>query len=289
MSIYHSSRGKELLWKLYDQNWASLDLQLEHSFVQTRHGSTHVVTTGPRDGIPVLVFHGGNMISPISFAWIMELADRYRIYAPDTPGHPGYSDETRLKPESFEYGEWAADVIDQLGLVKPVLVGGSYGAGILLNLAAYAPEKIGKAILVVPSGFASPPLLPLLTQIGLPMILYLVTHSRAWLVRSLSALYPEPAENFVEVSGAVYNCLKVEARMPRSIHRQNLVDFQAPTLVLAAEHDILFPPSSVVRLSREVIPNLVAAEVIAGSSHFVSPQYWHGLCERIDRFIQVTS
>ncbi len=78
---------------------------MERSFVPTRHGATHIVTTGPRNGIPILFFHGGNMISLISFAWITELAGRYRIYAPDTPGHPGHSDEARLEPGSFEYGE----------------------------------------------------------------------------------------------------------------------------------------------------------------------------------------
>ena len=264
-------------------------MELERSFIPTRHGKTHVVTTGPQDGIPIVVFHGGNMISPISFAWITTLADRYRLYAPDTVGHPGYSDETRLKAGSFQYGEWAADVIDGLGLDQPVVMGGSYGAGILLNLAAYAPEKIGKAILVVPSGFAPPPLLPLISKIGVPMIMYQLTHTHAWLVRSLSAMYPEPAENFVEATGAVYKHLKVESEMPRSIHREDLVNFQAPTLVLAAEKDILFPPSSVIQHAREVIPNLVAAEVIAGSTHFVPPQLWNRLCARIDRFIQETS
>lgn len=116
-----------------------------------------------------------------------------------------------------------------------------------------------------------------------------LTHTRAWLVRSLSPIYPNPAENFVETTGAVYKHLKLESVMPRSIHREDLVDFQAPTLVLAAENDILFPPTSVIRLAREAIPNLVAAEVIANSSHFVPPGYWLGLCARIDRFIEETT
>lgn len=124
MSIYRSPQGKEQLLRLYDQNWTALDLDLERSFIPTRHGQTHVVTTGPKDGLPIMIFHGGNMISPISFAWITSLADRYRLYAPDTVGHPGYSDEKRLKTGSFQYGEWAADVIDGLGLDQPVVMGG---------------------------------------------------------------------------------------------------------------------------------------------------------------------
>jgi pimeloyl-ACP methyl ester carboxylesterase len=103
MSIYHSIQGKEQILKIYDQDWAALGLGLERSFIQTRYGQTHVVATGPVDARPLLVFHGGNMISPISFAWIAKLTDRYRIYAPDTVGHPGYSDETRLNPRTLQY------------------------------------------------------------------------------------------------------------------------------------------------------------------------------------------
>src|SRR5512146_2631416 len=268
MTIYRSQAGKDRILKLYDQNWAALHLEKEDCFVETRHGKTHVVVTGPQDGQPVVVFHGGNMISPVSFAWIVPLTQEYRIYAPDTVGHPGYSAETRLDPGSFQYGEWAADVLDGLHLEQPVVIGGSYGAGILLNLAAYAPQKIGKGILVVPSGFAPPPLGALVLRIGVPMILYMLTKQRHWLVRSLEPMYPQPSEAVVEVTGEVYRSLKLEAEMPRSIRAEDLKRYQAPTLVLAAEKDVLFPGKAVIHRAREVIPNLVAGELIPGSTHF---------------------
>ena len=286
MTIYRSLKGKEVILSQYDQNWNALGLETEDRYLPTRYGKTHVVVSGPVDGPPIVVFHGGNMISPISFAWITQLTQRYRIYAPDTVGHPGYSAENRLKPGTFQYGEWAADVIDGLGLDRPVVMGGSYGAGILLNLAAYAPQKIGKAVLVVPSGFAPPPLLPLIRKIGFPMMMYQVTRQRSWLIRSLSAMYPEPSENVIEITGAVYKHLYLEAEMPRSIQDGELKDFHAPTLILAAENDILFLPATVIRRAREVIPNLVTAEVIAGSSHFLPERVWGSLCDRIDQFIQ---
>jgi pimeloyl-ACP methyl ester carboxylesterase len=289
MSIYRSIEGKTRILKLYDENWAALNLELEHYEIATRYGQTHVVATGPRDGQPVVVFHGGNMISPISFAWITTLTKKYRIYAPDTVGHPGYSAETRLDPGSFQYGEWASDVLDGLQLDQPVVMGGSYGAGILLNLAAYAPQKIGKGILVVPSGFAPPPLLPLVVRIGIPMILYQLTKQQTWLVRSLEPMYPQPSETVVEVTGEVYRSVKVEAQMPRSIRAEDLSNYHAPTIVLAADKDILFPGSAVIRRAREVIPNLVAAEMITGSTHFLPSHLWNALCERIDRFIQTNS
>lgn len=286
MTIYRSQQGKEQILKLYDQNWADLGLETEHRTIPTRFGETHVVITGPSDGQPILVFHGGNMISPISFAWITQLTSQYRVYAPDTVGHPGYSAETRLKPGSFQYGEWASEVISGLNLHEPVVLGGSYGAGIVLNLAANAPQQIGKAVLLVPSGFAPIPMLPLITKIGFPMIMYQWTHDRVWLVHSLSPMNPDPAENVVEVTGAIYKHLKLEADMPRRISCEDLKYFHAPTLVLAGENDILFPPKIILPCAHKIIPNLVAAEVIPGSTHFIPQRSWGALCQRIDHFIK---
>src|SRR5512146_2143305 len=240
MSIYRTLEGKNRILKLYDQNWDALKLAREDCFIETRHGKTHVVVTGPQHGQPIVVFHGGNMISPVSFGWITALTQTYRIFAPDTVGPPGYSAETRLDPGSFQYGEWAADVIDSLHLDRPVVMGGSYGAGIVLNLAAYAPQKIGKGILVVPSGFAPPPLGPLVVRIGIPMILYMLTRQRRWLVLSLAPMYPQPSDAVVEVTGEVYRSLKLEAKMPRTIRKEDLANYHVPTLVLGAEKDVLF-------------------------------------------------
>lgn len=76
----------------------------------------------------------------------------YRIYAPDTIGHPGKSAETRLSPKDNNYGQWLSDVMDGLGLDRAAFLGGSYSAGIILRLAAYCPRRITKMALFVPSG-----------------------------------------------------------------------------------------------------------------------------------------
>lgn len=168
-------------------------------------------------------------------------------------------------------------------------MGSSYGAGIQLNLAAVAPQRIGKGILVVPSGFAPPPLGPLVLRIGIPMILYMLTKQRTWLVRSLEPMAPQPSDPVVEITGEIYRSLRLEPEMPRSIRSEELQAYLSPTLVLAAEKDILFPAPAVLHRAQLVIPNLVAAEIIPNSSHFVPPQRWPELCTRIDRFLQTNT
>lgn len=95
-----------------------------------------------------------------------------------------------------------------------------------------------------------------------------------------------PCHTAVEVTGEVYRSLKLEAEVPRIFHPENLTSYYAPNLVLAAENDVLFPGRAVIRRAQQVIPNLVAAELIAGSTHFVQEYLWGKLCEHINRFIQ---
>jgi pimeloyl-ACP methyl ester carboxylesterase len=285
-SIYTTEKNRQRLLSLYDRAWAGLKIPHQDHVIQTRYGDTHVVTVGPLDAPPVVIFHGGNMISPVSFAWMKDLTPSYRFYAPDTVGHPGYSAETRLNPASDQYGRWAADVIQALRLEQPIVLGGSYGAGILLNLATVAPQSIGKAALVVPSGFVAPPLGPMIMGIVLPMLLYRATHQRRWLVRSLSAMSAEPDELLVEATGAVYDGVHIEAHMPHCVTAEALRCFSAPTLVLAAEKDVLFPAQRVLTRARQVIPNLTGAEVLAGSSHVLPQRLWPLLCRRLDAFFR---
>ena len=98
-----------------------------------------------------------------------------------------------------------------------------------------------------------------------------------------------PSDAVIEITGEVYRSLKLEPEMPRSSGPEDLTNYHAPTLVLAADQDILFPGPAVLQRAREVIPNLVAAEVLTSSTHFIPASLWDYLCERIDRFIQTNS
>ncbi len=53
----------------------------------------------------------------------------------------------------MEYGDWASDVITGLGFRKISCLSGALGVPILLKLMCVAPEKVEKAVLVVPAGF----------------------------------------------------------------------------------------------------------------------------------------
>jgi pimeloyl-ACP methyl ester carboxylesterase len=91
---------------------------------------------GPEDGPPIVFVHGW---SQNQLCWTKQvessLAQEFRLVAFDLRGH-GMS-EAPLEPEHYtEAGLWADDlraIVDELELVRPVLVGWSYGAFVICD------------------------------------------------------------------------------------------------------------------------------------------------------------
>jgi pimeloyl-ACP methyl ester carboxylesterase len=286
-SIYKSAAGEATILGLYDQFQRALGVEFEERTVETRHGRTHVLVTGPADGPPVVTTHGGNSINPQSLGGLLPLLRlyHYRVYAPDTVGHPGKSAQTRLSPADASYGEWLHDVLDALYLPSAAFVGGSFGAGIILRLAAFAPERISRAALFVPSGIAKVPWSSMVFKIGLPYLLYSLLPSEARLKGAVRWMGDGLDEGTLELVEAVLKHVRVEAEMPRPAAREELARFRAPTLVIAGEKDAMFPGEAVVRRAKEIIPNLVAAECLTGATHLCSPADMEHINRRIREFL----
>lgn len=289
-SIYRTAEGEAEIHAIYDRQLARLKLPHESHMVQTRFGNTHVLEFGPQAAPPVVVLQGGNTTCPLTIGWLRPLIGSHRVYAPDTIGHPGKSAPVRLSPHDDSYGEWLVDVLDALGLHQPPVLAGSYGAGILLRAAVYAPECMCKSVLFIPSGLVSIPISSMLYMLSW-MCLYRLAPSRRRLERLMWPIFKdEPVDDeLIEITEAVFRYVHIESEMPRNVSREELISFKAPVLILAAERDGLFPADRVVKRAREVFPNLVAAEVIPGATHYLPARYHADLNERCERFLMETT
>ena len=268
--IYRNPEGEAELRALYEEALLRLDLDHESRFVETRFGRTHILVAGPEDAPPVLVLPGGNFLNPLCLAWFAPLASRYRVFAPDILGQPGRSAQHRLSPKGDEQALWTADVLDGLGLVEAAFVGVSYGAGLILRLAGYAPSRITRAALVSPAGIALGPVPRMLRDVMLPMLIYRLRPNRERLQSAARPILTDLDDLYVRQIGAVYRGVKLDRGLPRTATEEELAGLHAPILLFASEDDPFFPGEKVIARAREMIPNLQAAELLEGCRHVPS-------------------
>ncbi len=285
-TIYRSEEAERRIKQQYRRMVDELGASVSRRWVETPTGVTHMLTAGDTDAPPLVIFHGGNSINPITFRWFLPLADRYQLLAPDTPGQPGFSSQRRLDPNEAEFADWITAVLDELALERAPMVGVSYGAGILLRTATYHPERIERAALIVPAGLGTGPFIPMARELLWPTLRHRVIPSREHLEAAIQPLFTEPVDvvdpAVIDAISAVLDGVKIERRLPPAATAAELADFEASTLVAAASEDVLFPPETVIPRARDVLTNLEVVMHLRGERHIPSPQ----AIEKVRRYLR---
>ena len=117
-SIYRSEEGKSSILEEYEIYLNELGEKFTREYVETRFGKTHVLLTGPLDGKPLFILQGGNCVNPMTLSWFSSLFKEYRIIAPDTIGHPGYSEEASISTRFDSLALWVSDLLDHYDIEK---------------------------------------------------------------------------------------------------------------------------------------------------------------------------
>lgn len=268
--FYRSAAAEAAVHALYDEARTALPFATEERTVATSLGRTHVLVAGPAGAPDVVMLQGGNVVNPVTLAWLAPLADRLRIWAPDTIGQPGRSEGVRpVRHEAF--GPWLVEVLAGLGLERPAWVAVSQGVGPLLELAALAPSRIERAALVVPSGIVGTPVAAVLRlTVG-----YLAYRLRPGDDRSRATLRlltggREPDDLTVRSTSLSFGGTALETSMPPLVTPVGVAGLAAPVLVLAGSRDPMFPARLVLPRARAVFPNLVGAVELPGA-HLQGP------------------
>jgi pimeloyl-ACP methyl ester carboxylesterase len=249
-----------------------------------------VVIYGNPDGKPVLGFHGGNATNPYSLRAFVKHVDMTRIkfIVPDTIGNIGLSAEKRLSSSNTDYGKWACDILDAFQLRSVAVFGGSYGGGISLRLAAYAPERIERLMLVIPSGIANADMFKM-AKIALPTLGYMLRPTNdEKLKKAVSSMSPSFNDDFIEMIKLSILHTKFEMVMPRNATRKELIGLTAPTYVMAEKYDCLFPGEDVLKRADSIFPNLVGKKLLSFGGHgvfLIDEETHHELYDIITKFL----
>ncbi|MBK9105186.1 MAG: alpha/beta hydrolase [Saprospiraceae bacterium] len=282
MKIKHKSAFKspaeDLAWFA---DWVNqLELangrKYESKVITTSLGKTQIwgLNTNDRSLEALVIFPGARTTS---LFWDFDsgldnLKHPMRIFMVETNGLPNPSDGNTPDIRSLDYGYWAAEVMDQLGLDKAYVAGGSFGGLICMKLAITNPEKI-KAAFILNPGCLQPfsmkwdnlyyNLLPIISPKPANVLKFLdkaVFHKPN---HQLSTFAEHMLVNYEMLAITRY---KDNTQKPYFMGKQ-LADVKADTYLLEGDKDLLFPFQKSIDNARRYISTLVDVKVFEGVGH----------------------
>jgi len=248
-------------------------------------GGIAVETVIAGDGPPLLFLHGGDYVAQ-NRPFVDRLAQRFKVVA---PRHPGFG--TTPRPPWFRSVHDIAylylDLLERLALTDTLLIGGSFGGWIALEIAVRSEARLGRIALIDPLG----------VKLG------------GRVDRDIADIYALPAEevldrSFVEPARVVPDYAKLDDSELLAIARDReatalygwrpymhdpalahwLHRITRPTLVLWGKEDGIVTPAYGEQLTA-ALPN-ARFELVAGAAHHPQIEQPDSVATAIERFAQ---
>jgi pimeloyl-ACP methyl ester carboxylesterase len=215
-----------------------------------RVGAATIAYQEAGDGLPIVLIHG---LSGSSRWWarnVGPLAERFHVYVIDLIGFGDSRDGQRfmLDEAAGHLDRW----MEQLGIARASLVGHSMGGYIAAELAADAPERVERLVLV--------------DAAALPFGQTFAWHF-ASLLRELQSLPPDflPTLLYDALRAGPGTLWEASSALMRADLRPKLERISAPTLLVWGERDAIVPLALGKQLIRHVRGNQLL--VIKNAGH----------------------
>ena len=279
-SIFKTPEDEAKYVAAYDAVLALWPVPIESFDVPTRFGKTHIIASGPKEALPLILLHATSASATMWFPNIADLTRDYRTYALDTIGEPGKSVVSSLPQKKSDYVLWLTDVFNELNITEADVVGASYGGWVTINLALFAPERVKKIVLLSPpAAFA-----PFNKMYMLRIIPSMIFPIRFFINNSIRPLFVKrPNEIYFEQLALAAKC-KFEEVFPTEFTDDELRQIKTPALLLVGEKEVIHSPRKAIDRAKRLMPD-IQAEMIPEASHILSMDQPEIVNERILRFI----
>lgn len=282
--VYKNLDSEKRIHDFYDKTLNNLKIDYHEQYIETSFGKTHLLTIGSLDKPAIFTLHGGNGINPLNIKLFLPLLESFCIYAPDVIGFPGKSEPIRMNPKDDSYGIWIKELLHTLSIDSIPFVVSSYSSAMLLTLAKLAPEKIAKAVLLVPSGIAHGSIFSIVQKQMLPFITYSIKPTAIRLEKAFKPMLSEKDDVWYDFFHIMLTDYKMEMRSPREFSAKEMNSFKAPLFIIASNEDIFFPANKVFAKAKKLFQNVIITKTIEGN-HLPSQKTMNTICKEITAFL----
>jgi len=268
--VFYSKTGKARYIYSYNQTLQLYGVPVEETDVATTCGTAHVVMCGPKDGQPLVLFHGMDASSTMWFPNIKALSRSNRVYAIDFPLEAGKSVACQNKLSNNDINIFYNEIFDHFQMKDIAVMGASRGGWMATYVALHSGNKIGKIVLLSPAqtfgGLRQPG--KVLTAVTLKLF---PSKKRLNHFFDSFSLYPDKISHLYKEQFYLANV--VGKSKPRYINMQRFSDaelrsLKIPILVLIGDHDVVNNEKA-IKKAHEVIPGVETA-LIKNAGHFLS-------------------
>lgn len=257
----------------------------ESTPVDTPYGPTHVLSSGARDGDPLIALHAASLSATQWYPQAAKLGRRYRLHAVDIMADIGLSTQTRAVDDPAAAAAWLSSVLDGLGLDQAAFVGSSFGGFHAANLAVHQPDRVAALVLLAPAATIMPfrSLVRLGIRMGslIPMPFTVKPGLRAMMAGGL------PEERIVRqmelgVAGFRYDRHSI---FPTALDDAELAAIACPTQVLVGAQERIYDARVAAARAEELIPR-ADVQVLPEVGHLLGLQRPDDIDELVSEFLQ---
>ena len=279
-SIFKTPEDEAKYVAAYDAVLALWPVPIESFDVPTRFGKTHIIASGPKEALPLILLHATSASATMWFPNIADLTRDYRTYALDTIGEPGKSVVSSLPQKKSDYVLWLTDVFNELNITEADVVGASYGGWVTMNLALYSPERVRKIVLLSPPAafvpFNKMYMLRIIPSILFPIRFFINNSIRPLFVR-------RPNEIYLEQLALAAKC-KFKEVFPTEFTDDELRQIKTPALLLIGEKEVILSAPKAIDRAKRLMQD-IQAEIIPEASHMLSMDQPEMIDARILKFL----
>jgi pimeloyl-ACP methyl ester carboxylesterase len=251
---------------------------------------------GPRDAEVVLILPGHTARIEGYDSIVPQLSVRRRVLLPDLPGK-GYSDKPD-RPYTFEfYEDVVIGFLDELGIERVYLAGGSLGGNLALRLAHRFPDRVDRVAAWGPGSAwtARPWLASFIRAVGSYPLFWPVIrrHSQYWYREDnpdRERLLEETFAYYVEVMGPGF--VRMYFDMAAASVGSSLFDIapeiERPVLLLRGAEDEGAGIAEGIRKLERLLPDARLVE-IPGARHALTTEVPAALAEAIEQFLNASA